>query len=468
MLYTVCFIKAMTMRLHNAVTERMKRSLEALAAAQEGFFTSKQTTEIGYSAANNSLRCREGQWLKVDHGLYRLPFSADTYESRVTRWLLWSRDRTEAIPAVASHESALYLHGLLLSAPEDVHLSVPNNFRKEAPLGGCILHSTDFLPGEIIKSGLVMYTSVRRALADLHRGRGIPRGVAERAEECGLLNPGEARMRGWTSVVRSDAFVGGKTGESKCREGGIMLREQVVSMDRGAVMFMRTRTGFTLVELLVVVAILSILAALLMPMMGKAIATARQIDCLNRLRQLGTATQIYADGNRDWLPLLRGLGSPAINNWPTQLVRVLGSEGDWQSWERTGGQGWSAAVDEGLRQIFRCPEGGNQYREVDGVRSDCYLGISYGYNQRLGNYSVDHIAYPGYSPAKLGRQKPTLMLFADTQSTNCNRPFEHEPHLSYRHDGGCCILFADNSASRHMQAETIDWTYTGPYFCPTR
>lgn len=64
----------------------------------------------------------------------------------------------------------------------------------------------------------------------------------------------------------------------------------------------RRKEAFTLVELLVVIAIIAILAALLLPSLAQGKQKAHQTQCISNLRQLGLATHLYADENRDTLP----------------------------------------------------------------------------------------------------------------------------------------------------------------------
>ena len=66
------------------------------------------------------------------------------------------------------------------------------------------------------------------------------------------------------------------------------------------------RRAFTLIELLVVIAIIGILASMLLPTLGRAKEKARSIQCVNNVRQLGLAMQMFGDDNNERLPLARG------------------------------------------------------------------------------------------------------------------------------------------------------------------
>jgi len=92
----------------------------------------------------------------------------------------------------------------------------------------------------------------------------------------------------------------------------------------------RRSFGFTLVELLVVLAVITILAALLLPALAGARAKAKAISCLNNARQLGLASQIYTDEFGERLPYNLGESEIRAKVSQNQFLNWNSSIMDWE------------------------------------------------------------------------------------------------------------------------------------------
>lgn len=141
------------------------------------------------------------------------------------------------------------------------------------------------------------------------------------------------------------------------------------------------RGGFTLIELLVVISIIAVLASLILPGVQNARATARRMQCLNHMRNVGIAVQNYTTNNNGKLPPLvksesyTSGGSPASRSisWPIYLFpyldqtglydRIFGNLGIWDDTSGTFGSTNLINIP-----VFTCP---------DDPRSNANLTLSF-------------------------------------------------------------------------------------------
>ena len=88
---------------------------------------------------------------------------------------------------------------------------------------------------------------------------------------------------------------------------------------------MRPGRGFTMIELLIVIAVVAILASLLLPALGRAKERVRMLQCLNNLRQWTQAFSLYAEDS-EYIPREghRRDGSVRVDNWASVYAPTNG------------------------------------------------------------------------------------------------------------------------------------------------
>lgn len=227
---------------------------------------------------------------------------------------------------------------------------------------------------------------------------------------------------------------------------------------------------FTLLELLIVIAIIAILATFLLPALSKAKGMARQIDCVNNLKTMGTSTNMYGNDYNSFYPHAVYINGATSYSWSNQLAPYCTK---YTSWEDSRAHLYSATSNPNLKLIapFICQaqtiktwrdaaEGLAVYQGNFTVNGDIYKiynGSSYLESQKnassIRNPSRNGLLWDGFNPNYVSATANSDLRNIDITSSYCT--------VGYPHNKRTNVLYADGHVANEKMNPLLPIAHVG-------
>ena len=158
------------------------RQLFDVAQNQQGFFTTKQARAAGFAENTHPYHVKVGNWIREHRGIYRLALFPAADRPDLVLWALWSRNRSEEVEGVYSHQTALSLYELSDLNPAKLHMTVPMHFRRNSEIPRIlVLHYADLAKSDVQTAQGFKFTRPLRTILDLIEADTVERSFIRQA-----------------------------------------------------------------------------------------------------------------------------------------------------------------------------------------------------------------------------------------------------------------------------------------------
>lgn len=198
-------------------------------------------------------------------------------------------------------------------------------------------------------------------------------------------------------------------------------------------MYKKRLGGFTLIEILIVMAVVAVLAAILMGVFARVREKARQASCQSNLKQIALGIQMYVQDNDSRYP--------SVQNWAEATLPYVGDK---------------------KKQVFRCPS------EQVPLKGDLSF---YNFHNRWFNtvtYTGNKVVYSGVNESAVLQPSENSLLsdsgFSDSVAlpSGCASKFSEGLWLSQIHSSGSNYLFGDGHVKWLSTSERIKRECSSP------